>query len=339
VPFLVTFDGDPFPQDDQMPDGESTLHDRALGVIKIALVNMDRLHFDPTNQVLVDTASISGTTITRGTTVTAVEAAEAIVALRNVYRAMNGSLQLYSNDTPDTLGVPSALDAAPLTGASYSGTLAAHIITLIGNEADFLANKLIDANGAVANSYDLSTGTPDSSPTDLAAEAAAIRGLLDAYLATSNGTYRTRATQVYADLQKRFWMSDIMAFRTTVGQDNLMQYTPARHGFLQGALRQYYKLVASTGSASQAPALRAQIKRSNKLVLNGWNDRNQDDTVQYPAECLSSTPGVGLEMGERALTGELGHPADLGDRDSDCIREISYGGLPAALGAELDISR
>ena len=40
-------------------------------------------------------------------------------------------------------------------------------------------------------------------------------------------------------------------------------------------------------------------------------------------------------MGERALTAEL--PGN-GDWDSDCIKEISIIGLPAALGAELDIS-
>jgi len=56
VPFLATYDGDPFPSDNGLPDGEATLHDRALGVIKIALVDLDRLHFDPGSQVLVDTS-------------------------------------------------------------------------------------------------------------------------------------------------------------------------------------------------------------------------------------------------------------------------------------------
>src|SRR5205085_5229692 len=44
LPFMVTFDGDPFPKDDGMPDGEATLHDRTLGLLKIALVDLDRIH-------------------------------------------------------------------------------------------------------------------------------------------------------------------------------------------------------------------------------------------------------------------------------------------------------
>jgi hypothetical protein len=335
VPFLATFDGDPFPQDDGRADGESTLHDRALGILKIALVDLDRLHFDPVNQVLVDSAVVSGGPV-RGTTVTTVELVESILALRNAYRALNGSLQLYSNDTPDTLNVPSALDGALLSGAPYTGTLANHIIDLIRTQADFLSGRLIYSNGAVANGIDLSTQTVDPSPSALEAEAGAVRGLLDAYLATNNGTYRDRAVQVYADLQQRFWMDDVRCFRTTVGHDSPLQFTPIRFGLLSGALRQYYKLVASTpGRASEAALLLQQMKRSYKLVLNGWNDRNQDNLIQYPEECA----GAGLEMGERALTGELGHPQDNGDREKDCIKEISFQHLPAALGAELDIAR
>jgi hypothetical protein len=343
VSFQATFDGDPFAHDDGQPDGENTMHDRVLGVMKIALVDLDRIHFDPTHSVLVDTASITGGNVTRGTKVTTHELGEAIVALRNAYRALDGSLQLYSNDTPDTLNVPGALDNAPLPNAPYTGTLQAHIITVLTAEADFLSNKLIDANGAVSNGYDLSANAVDSSPTDIAAEGAAIRGLLDAYLATSNTAYRTKAIQVFADLQKRFWMFDAQTFRTTVGQDNLMQWTPPRHAMLQGAMRQYYKLVASTpGHEAEAALLIQQIKRMNKLVLNGWNDRNQDNIVQYPSECIGPDGGVaisGMEFGERALTGELGNPGDNGDRDHDCVREITYSGFPASLAAELDISR
>jgi hypothetical protein len=336
VPFLATFDGDPFPQDNGMPDGENTLHDRALGILKIALVDLDRIHFDSNAKVLVDSANVTQGAVTRGTTVSAVEVGALIVALRSAFRALNSSLQLYTNDTPDALGAPGALDMAPLTGAPYSGTLQAHITDLIRDEADFLSTKLIDSNGAVANSYDLGAQHADASPTTLEAETAAIRGLLEAYLATSDQRYRDRAIQVYADLGARFWMSDVRCFRTMVGADSLMQYTPIRFGMLQGALRQYYKLVASTpGHQAEATELLARIKRTMKLLLNGWDDKNQDDRIQYPSECL----GVGLEMGERALTGELGNPMDMGDRDKDCVREISSVNLPAALSAELDVSR
>jgi hypothetical protein len=256
--------------------------------------------------------------------------------MRNAFRGLNGSLQLYSNDTCDTQGVPAALDIAELSGASYDGTLESHIISLITAEANFLSAKLISSTGAVANGYDLAAQAPDPSPTNLESEMGAIRALLDAYLATSDETYRTLATLVYADLQNRFWMSGPRVFRTTAGVDNLMQYTPIRFGMLTGALRQYYKLVASNPLQQQTVGVQllAELLRSYKLILNGWDDRNQDNVIQYPEECLSS----GMEMAERMLTGELGLPQDHGDRDSDCVKELSMRGLPAALAAELDIN-
>ena len=46
----VYFDGDPFPADDQLADGEPTLHDRALAMMRVALVDLDRLHTDPASR-------------------------------------------------------------------------------------------------------------------------------------------------------------------------------------------------------------------------------------------------------------------------------------------------
>ncbi len=336
VPFLATFDGDPFPGDDGSPDGESTLHDRTLGVVKIALVDLDRLHWNAGAKVLVDAADVQGGSVIEGTSVTTTTLAATILALRNAYRGLNGTLQLYSNDTPDTLGVPSALDSNPLGGAPYSGTLASHVLELLRAEADFLTTNLVDSHGAVANGYDLASSSVDPSPTLLESETSALLALLEAYLATSEQSYRTAAESVYADLDARFWMEDLRLYRTTAGQDDRMAYTPLRFGMLQGALRQYYKLVASgPGHAAEGAELLQRIARLYKLVLNGWDDFNQDGVIQYPDECLWG----GLEMGERALTGELGHPVDQGDRDHDCIREISKVGLPAALGEELDLER
>jgi len=57
--------------------------------------------------------------------------------------------------------------------------------------------------------------------------------------------------------------------------------------------------------------------------------------VQYPDECT----GAGLQMGERLLTGELSHLIDDGDRDHDCVQEISVVKLPAALAGRLVLTR
>ena len=338
LPFEATFDGDPFPQDDGLPDGESTLHDRSLGVLKVALVNAS-----------IDSTSRCGPCRPR----------------RHGWRHGRRRLPRHGRHHRRAGGVhprlaqrlprPERLAAAlfqrhagqpghprgPRCGPADGRKLQRHAASS-HHHADwergrpFWRGRLVSPTGTVANSYDLSTEAADSSPTNLEAEAGAIRGLLEAYLATSNEKYRAAAIAVYGDLQQRFWMTDVLCFRTTAGIDDPMLYTPIRFALLEAALRQYFKLVASaSGRQTEGTALLQQLKRTFKLVVNGWNDQNQNDKVDYPAECI----GSGLEMGERMLTGELGHYADQGERDKDCVKEISVVGLPAALGAELTIGR
>ena len=130
-------------------------------------------------------------------------------------------------------------------------------------------------------------------------------------------------------------MPDVRAFRTTAGVSDVLTYTPLAFGALEGALRQYWKLVARRpGSERVASELFERLKRTHKLIINGWDDANGNDLVEYPDECT----GAGLQMGERALTGELG-TAMSGDRDQDCVKEISVAKLPASLAAVLVLRR
>jgi len=332
-PFLATFDGVPFPADNGLPDGEESLHDRSLGLLKIALINLDRLHFDPENKVLTDTADPLAKT--RGATVSTLHTAYSILSLRNAVRGLNASLTLYSNDTPDAVGAPIPLDQTKLDGAPFTGSLGARALALIKAQGDFLADKLVDADGLAANGWDLAGGKADATPTTLEAQAGAIRGLLEAYLATSNEHYRQRASEAYAVLDKQFWMGDVHLYRTTLGESSKMTYTPRGFGALHGALRQLWKLVANRpGKEALAAEVLIRITAGMKLVVNGWNDANADGLVQ-PGECL----GGGLQMAERALTGELSIAADQGDRDHDCVPDIATAKVSASLAAELRIER
>ncbi len=310
----ATFDGDPFTTDTR---------DRALAITKVALVDLDRLHFDAQHKVLADAGQVS-----------TLEAAYAIVALRTAYRALTSSLSLYGNDTPDTLGVNTALDGTRWRGAP--APVGKRIEQLIRAEADFIADKLTAADGSVANGYDLAADSRDGSPTRIESQAAAIRGLLEAYLATSDQRYKARAVEIYKDLELRFWYQEVRAFRTVAGESNRLVWTPTAFGTLQGALRQYWKLEARNPLNEQvAIDLLERLKRTFKLVINGWDDANHDDKIAFPDECA----GAGLQMGERALTGETSRPGDKGDRDQDCVRDIAAVKLPASLAAELVLER
>jgi hypothetical protein len=331
--FLTTFDGVPFAADNGLPDGESSLHDRSLGILKMALVNLDRLHFDAKHKVLTDTADPIAKT--RGTLVSTVHTAYSILGLRTAIRGLNASLTLYSNDTPDSNGAPIPLDQTKLGGAPFSGSLGGRVIDLITAQGDFLADKLVDATGLAANGWDLATDKADPKPTTLEAQSAAIRGLLEAYLATSNEHYRQRAAQAYDVLEKKFWMADVHLYQTTLGEPSTMKYTPLAFGVTHGALRQFWKLVASSpGKEKLGDEVLSRITVGMKLVVNGWNDVNADGIVQ-PTECL----GGRLQMAERALTGEFSIATDSGDRDHDCVPDIATAGVSASLAAELVIER
>ncbi len=203
-PVVAYFDGDPFPADDQIADGEATLHDRALGVLRVLLVNLDRLHRDPTSGILVDDVTFTGATPTRGTTVSTTSVAYSVVALRTLRRALTSQLQLYTNTEPDMaypVGYQTLLDTTllPLTGVPGGAgtTLYDRLTTLIDAESQLLMNSLTTADGHAYAGWDVSASATTSTDDSLDSYTAAIRGLLAAYLCTSDVSYRTRAQAVF----------------------------------------------------------------------------------------------------------------------------------------------
>ena len=89
--------------------------------------------------------------------------------------------------------------------------------------------------------------------------------------------------------------------------------------------------------------LEERLARLNKLVLNGWDDRDYDREIAWPDECVrvdgGGLPRGGLQMAERSLTGELGRLNDEGsgggppttDREKDCVPAIDAAQVSAAL--------
>ncbi len=337
------FDGDPFAADNGLADGEQTAHDRALALVKLALVNLDRLHFDPATGALCDSAEVKGGSVVRSTHVTTVETTYALAALRVAYRALTAQLTLYSNTTPIRVATSGALDGTSMAGSPGAATVTARLQQLMQAQAAQLANKLVDKDGVAINGYDRVSGAADPAPTTVDSQAAAVRGLLEAYLSTSDTSYRVRAQQAYAVLEQRYYHPMLRVYRPIPAEEKEFVFTPPRLGVLHGALREMYLLVATRpGNEPLQMELEARIGRLNKLVINGWDDRNGNGTVDYPAECMRSIDGIprsGLQMGERAITGEVGfsRPELVYEYDHDCVPNISYVNLPATLASELTL--
>ncbi len=349
-PVLVDFDGDPFPVQNQVPDGSSTLHDRALAMLRVALVDLHRMHVDPASGVPVDDVSMTGGSPVRGTTLQSTTAAYALLALRTARRTLTDQLTLYLNTKPDTACAATPLD---VPAAAKGQTVTELLNGDIGVLADLFYGKLTDATGRAWSGWDVSKRAVTSDDDLLDAHTAAVRGLLLAYLSTGDTKYRERALAVFQRVESTFWDPRARIYRPIADDgSSTVTYTPMRFALVQAMLRDTYELVADVdGRTSLASLILDRVARVNKLVLNGWDDRNGDGKVDYPQECAfqpiehASDPGGGvsrggLQMAERTLSGETGSVTDVfdagprvaaKDREHDCVPEISAAHLPSAL--------
>jgi hypothetical protein len=346
---LAYFDGDPLPLQNQTPTGAPTLHDRSLAMMRVVVVNMDRLHVDPASGFFVDDVALAGGSVSRGTTLSTDIAAYTLLSLRTARRALDSELVLYSNTKPDAQAIPCPLDAfAPVDGQFFGTRLDA----LIEGLSSVFYDQLTTEDGHAYAGWDIAHGAPTDAGASVDAHAAAIRGLLVAYLATGQPRYRERALAVFQRLEAAFYDPNARLYRPTEGDtSSTVTFTPRRFGLLQGALRDTYELIALLpGNATLASSIEDRVARLHKLVLNGWDDSDQDGVIDWPGECAHLGTGPdgrplglgGLQMAERVLSGESGSLRDrIGgdagtriittDREHDCVPEVAAVGLPSAL--------
>jgi hypothetical protein len=323
-PALAMFDGDPF---------DTSLHDRALAIMRVALVDLDRLHTDPATGLLVDAVTFTGATPVRGHTLSTTSLAYTLLGLRTVLRSLGGQLELYSNNQPDTAISHTPLDAVPLHYPNRATlTFSARLEQMVRAHAELLYTHLTDATGRAWPGWDVAAGAPIDAADTLDTHAAAVRGLFAAYLATGDTRYRARAVAVFDRMDAVFFDRDARIYTVTRAPVDTVEYTPLRFALVQSALRDVYELVARRpGNEARIPILEDRIARLDKLVLDGWDDRDQNRIVNYPSECVRVVDGLprgGLQAAERTLTGETG---GSNDRDHDCVPEIDDAHLPAGL--------
>jgi hypothetical protein len=342
---MAFFDGDPFAADDQEADGEPTLHDRSLAMMRVALVDLDRLHGDPSSGLLVDDVHMTGATPARGHTISTTSVAYTVIGLRTVLRSLSSQLELYSNNTPDTAIERAPIDALPIQfPGNATLTFTGRLVQLQRAHAELLLDHLTDASGRAWVGWDVVANAPVDNSDVLDAHTAAIRGLFAAYLATGDTRYRDRAIAVFTRIESVFYDADARIYSATPAPVDSVEYTPLRFALLQSALRDMYELVgARPGGETLEPILESRIGRLHKLVLNGWDDRDRNKQVGWPDECANVVAGIprgGLQMAERSLTGETGRLKDeagsppappTSDREHDCVPEIDDAHLPSAL--------
>jgi hypothetical protein len=337
VGLQVTFGGTLFPTDDGLPDGENTAHDRALGIMRVAFVDLDRLHVDPSTHIVVDDATVSGGTVMRGTTVTTTSLAHVVIGLRHLLMSCNAAVSQYGAPDPDPTkdegGILNSVpihppDAQPGTPTTFS----ARVRSVLMAQALFVYESLTGADGSVYNGATLANGqwSAMTGAATLESQSAALRVLTEAWLLTQDTSFQTRARAVATRLLTSFWSDPARMFRwQAAGPDDIVDIvmTPERFGWLLQALRETYKTLWVPGDPLlDRTVLEDRIARVNKLYLNGWDDLDGDQKVEKPQECL----GARMQLGEQALTGEIavnsnGNAITSGpDREKDCVPNIAY---------------
>ncbi|HEY3815600.1 MAG TPA: hypothetical protein VGL81_00435 [Polyangiaceae bacterium] len=341
----IAFNGTTFAADDGLPDGEQTPHDRALGVMRVAFVDLDRIHTDPATGIIVDSATIAGGTITRGTTVTTTSLGHVVIGLRHLLMGCNASVSQYGapdpDPTKDALGV---LNAIPIHPNPVDGgtppLFSPYVRHVLLAQAQFVRDVLTTPTGTVANDATLAGAkwTPDTAPTLLESQGAALRVLVEAWFLTQDTSYRDRAQAVARTLLTAFWSAPARMFRSQVGGADDVVMTPERFAWLQQALRETYEGVwVPEDPLLDRGVLEGYIARVNTLYLNGWDDLNGNQAVDQPGECLAAR----MQMGEQALTGEIGtqnngvtEPSEP-DHDHDCVHNIADVGVGSLLAGQV----
>ncbi len=213
--FHEVFDGDPFPAPMSVT-GQPGPFDAMTGASMVLFKNIMAMHFNQAEGTFTDESGLSGSTISQGNEISAINSGYILVALNHFINEFTGTpLEQIATDA-------------------------------VNAQAGFIINSLKDENGGYFNAYTIGSG-PVSTTKKAASQAAVIRGLYAAYNATGNSDYFDAANNAYQVLISKFYVSTLRGFRTEEN-NNTAEYTPFNLAVLSGALREA-KLVGGQPNA------------------------------------------------------------------------------------------
>jgi hypothetical protein len=305
------------------------------------------VHGDPKLGVFHDTATVAGGVVTQAPTVTTSSLAHAVLGLAQTLLSLNAAITQYGAPDTNPLGdAQGELNSLPIhpPGVTPAPNFSARVRSVLTTNATFVRDVLTQPNGTVANGAKITNGivTLDPSPATLQNQAAAARALAEAFIITGDATFQARAQAVVRAMNTSFYSAPARMYRSLAAGPDDVVMTPELFAWLQSALRETYKVLYVPGDPSlDRNVLQDRVARVNKLFLNGWDDLNGDQVIQYPSECLTSQPGIvagGMQMAEQILTGETGRDPSgqpTGDRDQDCVPELAHARIGSVLAAQV----
>ena len=162
----LLFDGQhTFPADDGLPSGENTAHDRALAMLRVAFVDLERIHADPSLGLLNDEATISGNKVTQSSSVRDYVIAHALVGLRQTILSLDAASTQYgaADESPsaDAQGILNSIPIHPPSGGSPP--FCTHVRDVFVTNATFVRDVLTTSAGHVANGATIANGQATAS--------------------------------------------------------------------------------------------------------------------------------------------------------------------------------
>lgn len=191
--------------------------------------NLSALHFNESEGTFVteykkaSQSDLQG--FQQGNTVNTFNAAYTIVAL-SIYQRAKDALPV---------GYASA-DSGAVNLQTPQGKQALAMITA---QADFIVKQLITNNGLVADGLTLGKTTKSNkleSSRSLDSQFAAIRGLVAAFLATSDDKYKAAARNIYLSVEKHMFDKNINTWAAIPGKATI--HTPDTQAAISGGLRE-----------------------------------------------------------------------------------------------------
>jgi len=173
--YHAVFDGNPFPAPMSV-SGMMGPYDIMAGASMVLVKNLLAMHFNETAGTFVDASGLSEGAVSKGNTISSVNAGYVLLALKHV--------------AEEFAGTPLATMAADALNA----------------QASFVWNSLKDPDGGFYNGYNITTGA-DQSAKKAESQAAIARGLYAAYGLTNNSAYLDAANQAYQYLISSFYVA------------------------------------------------------------------------------------------------------------------------------------
>ncbi|WP_153638260.1 T9SS type A sorting domain-containing protein [Prolixibacter sp. NT017] len=215
--YHAVFDGNPFPAP-MSQTGMMGAYDIMAGASMVLVKNLLAMHYNETAGTFVDVSGLAEGAVSKGNTISSVNAGYVLLALKNVAEEFAG--------TPLATMATDALNA----------------------QASFIYSSLKDTEGGFYNGYDITTGA-DQSAKKAESQAAISRGLYAAYELTNNSAYLDAANEAYQFLISRFYVPSEQIFRTEEG-NNTASYNPFNLAVLSGGLREASLVGGQTDAAA-----------------------------------------------------------------------------------------